>query len=75
MTKRDFLKAGLGTGLALSGGASAFAQQAAALARKPAPPASGKAPVRRAKTKKLFKSPGGFPNGLEVTPEGLWIGE
>ena len=28
-----------------------------------------------AKTTKLFKSPQGFPNGIAVTPEGLWIGE
>ena len=28
-----------------------------------------------AKTTKLFKGPPGFPNGLAVTPEGLWIGE
>jgi len=30
---------------------------------------------RKAKTTKLLKSPRGFPNGLAVTPEGLWIGE
>ncbi len=33
------------------------------------------APVRRAKVVKLFKSPDGFPNALETTPEGIWIGE
>jgi hypothetical protein len=30
---------------------------------------------RKAKTTKLFKSPSGFPNGVAVTPEGLWIPE
>jgi len=28
-----------------------------------------------AKTTKLFKSPRGFPNGIAVAPEGLWIAE
>jgi hypothetical protein len=28
-----------------------------------------------AKTTKLFRSPEGFPNGLALAPEGLWIGE
>ena len=32
-------------------------------------------PVRKAKVARLFKSPDGHPNGLENTPEGLWIGE
>lgn len=30
---------------------------------------------RMAKTKKLFKAPPGFPNGLAATPEGLWVAE
>jgi hypothetical protein len=69
MTKRDFLSAS--AGLALSPAAAAFAQVAAA-ARKPPP---GRVAARKAKTKKLFKAPDGFPNALAVTPEGLWIGE
>lgn len=32
-------------------------------------------PSRAAKVVKLFKSPDGHPNGLETSPEGLWIGE
>src|SRR4249920_2151894 len=32
-------------------------------------------PRRKAKVVKLFKSPDGHPNGMETTPEGLWIGE
>jgi hypothetical protein len=30
---------------------------------------------RRKKVEILFKSPEGHPNGLEATPEGLWVGE
>jgi len=30
---------------------------------------------RKARTKKLFKAPDGFPNGMAATPEGLWIAE
>ncbi|MDX1979825.1 MAG: hypothetical protein SFV51_06135 [Bryobacteraceae bacterium] len=73
MTKRDFLAAGIGTGLALKG-AEALAQQAAAV-RKAGASANRRTPARMAKTTKLFKSPKGFPNGLAVTPEGLWIAE
>lgn len=32
-------------------------------------------PSRAAKVTKLWKSPDGHPNGLEATPEGLWVGE
>jgi hypothetical protein len=65
MTKREFLAAGLGAGAALLGGRAAAAQSSG----------GRKAPVRKAKTTKLFKSPPGFPNGISTTPEGLWIGE
>jgi hypothetical protein len=37
--------------------------------------ATAQAPERRVKVVKLFKSPDGHPNGLEASPEGLWIGE
>ncbi|MBK5293887.1 MAG: hypothetical protein JJE04_19715 [Acidobacteriia bacterium] len=65
MTKREFLTASIGAGLALGNGSAAFAQSGG----------GRKVPARMAKTTKLFKSPQGFPNGLAVTPEGLWIGE
>lgn len=61
MTKREFLTAA-GTAMALR---PAFGQA----------PAIKKGARRMAKTTKLFKSPGGFPNALAATPEGLWIGE
>src|SRR5262245_49628267 len=63
MTKREFLAAGIGAGLALNYGRAAFAQ------------AGKKVPLRKAKTTKMFKCPPGFPNAISVTPEGLWIGE
>src|SRR5215471_7154779 len=63
MTKREFLAAGGGAGLALRYSGAAFAQQ------------GRKLPMRKAKTTKLFKGPPGFPNAISVTPEGLWIGE
>ena len=65
MTKREFLTTSLGAGFALGSGAAAFGQNSG----------GRKVPTRMAKTTKLFKSPQGFPNGLAVTPEGLWIGE
>ncbi len=65
MTKREFLALGLGLS-----GARAFAQASGTQSGRSQPIRS-----RKAKTTKLFKSPPGFPNGIAVTPEGLWIGE
>jgi hypothetical protein len=39
--------------------------------RAPVPPP----PVRKVTTTRLFKSPEGYPNGIAVAPEGLWIAE
>jgi len=76
MTKREFLTASIGTGLALANGSGAFTQQASLATRKESQLGGNRrAATRMAKTKKLFKSPQGFPNGLAVTSEGLWIGE
>src|SRR5262249_30410412 len=66
MTKREFLAASIGTGVGVAKGGRAFALQSGANRRVTA---------RKAKTTKLFKSPPGFPNGIAVTPEGLWIAE
>src|SRR5690348_15882819 len=74
MTKREFLTAGIGTGLALAKGTAAFAQQSLTAARNDSPKKGDRA-SRMAKTTKLFKAPDGFPNGIAVTPEGLWIAE
>src|SRR5712692_8943788 len=77
MTKREFLTASIGTGLALAKGTAAFSQQASATTQKDSGQSGGNRRVasRMAKTTKLFKSPPGFPNAIAVTPEGLWIGE
>jgi hypothetical protein len=78
MTKREFLAAGVGAGLVMGDRWSARAQQASVT---PSSKASGdfagsrQVPTRKAKTTKLFKCPEGFPNGLAIAPEGLWIGE
>jgi hypothetical protein len=64
MTKREFLKAGVGSGLALAEATAGFSQDS-----------ERRVQSRRAKTTKLFKSPPGFPNGVAVTAEGLWIAE
>ncbi|HXB68042.1 MAG TPA: hypothetical protein VNY05_07355 [Candidatus Acidoferrales bacterium] len=75
MTKREFLTASIGTGLALAKGTAAFSQQSVAAARKDGGQPNPRSSSRKAKTTKLFKSPEGFPNAIAVTPEGLWIGE
>src|SRR5436190_23321293 len=76
MNKREFL-ASAGAGLALATGRTVFAQQGSAIpVRAGGPPAGDrKVSTRIAKTTKLFKAPPGFPNGIAVVPEGLWIGE
>ena len=76
MTKREFLAASIGAGVALGTTKTAFAQQLSAAALKEGSPSAGnRRPSRMAKTTKLFKSPSGFPNGIAVTSEGLWIAE
>jgi sugar lactone lactonase YvrE len=77
MRKRDFLTAGLSLGAGLA--ASTMLAQAQTPA--PAAPAAGGGRGRgavkavRARTTRLFRSPGLYPNGLAVAPEGLWIGQ
>src|SRR6476620_10156053 len=78
MNKREFLAASVGAGMSLTGARAAFGQHgSAATPRRGGGPRGGNRPIsnRIAKTTKLFKSPDGFPNGVAVTPEGLWIGE
>lgn len=44
--------------------------------RRPGPiPDTGNFPKRDARITRLFKSADGAPNGLEASPEGLWVGE
>ena len=77
-SKRDFL-----TGLGLLAGmaaAPAFAQNAPMKVVDPmAPPAAAPPPKalpnRMARTTKLFKAPGFYPNGLALAPEGIWVAQ
>src|SRR5262245_35943695 len=64
-TRRAFLGS---LGIGLLGTRVAVAQTSTAA---PAP----SAPVRKVKTTPLFKSPEGYPNGIAVAPDGLWIAE
>src|SRR5439155_9953432 len=78
MNKREFLAASAGAGLGLGRGRAAFAQQGSATPVRTggeAQEGDRRVPSRMAKTTKLFKSPRGFPNGIAVAPEGLWIAE
>lgn len=77
MTKREFLAASVGAGLALGKGRAAFAQASSLPPRTGGGPSAGKHEIqhRMAKTTKLFKSPPGVPNGIAVAPEGLWIAQ
>jgi hypothetical protein len=78
MSKREFLAASLGAGVGLGAVRKALAQLGSAgpaTLDRGASAGNRRAPSRIAKTTKLFKSPGGFPNAIAVTPEGLWIGE
>jgi len=80
MKRRDFLAAGLGLSVATA--AMAQAQQGGA-AQEPSGRGGGgrgrgATPARTAKTTRLFKSPGNYPNALAVmtdAPGGLWIGQ
>jgi sugar lactone lactonase YvrE len=42
---------------------------------RPPTPDTGNFPKRDAKVTRLFKTADGSPNGLEASPEGVWIGE
>ena len=79
MKRRDFLAAGLT--LSVGSTAIALAQQGgAAPARAGGGGGRGRGaiPTKVAKTTKMFKSPGMYPNALAVmtdSPGGLWIGQ
>src|SRR5262245_38524346 len=78
MKRRDFLAAGLVLNVASL--ATAFAQQGGATTDRAAGGRGGRGATqkRMAKTTRLFKSPGLYPNALAVmtdAPGGLWIGQ
>ena len=65
----------MGVGMA-SLPAALFAQRPVAPGEvRTAKPAAPPAPVRKATSTKLFKTPDGHPNALDVSAEGFWIGE
>ncbi len=79
MKRREFLAAGLALNV---GSAIAHAQQGEATPDAASRGGRGRGraatPTRLAKTTRLFKSPGMFPNALAVmtdAPGGLWIGQ
>lgn len=75
-SKREFLT-GIGLGLAAAAvTAPAFAQGMKKAVAAPEDGPRGKAlPTRTAKTTKLFKTPGPWPNALATAPEGLWVAQ
>jgi streptogramin lyase len=75
MRKRDFLAAGLGLGAGLAASAALGPVLAQAQAQAPAAAGRGRIQTARAKTTRMFRAPGLYPNGLAVAPEGLWIGQ
>jgi hypothetical protein len=78
MRKREFLAGlGLGAGLAAGIGLSARADDylhGKNLGAEP-PEKKKEVPHRKITTRNLFKVPHGYPNGIAVAPEGLWVGE
>ena len=76
-TRRAFL-ATLGAGwlgTSLANGQTPAPQQGSAFLRDRSRTTQPPPPVRKIKTTALFKSPEGYPNGIAVAPEGLWICE
>ena len=67
MKRRAFLGS-LGAGLLAARRADAQSAQTAAAGAPPVP-------NRKVKTTPLFKSPEGYPNGMAVVPDGVWIAE
>ena len=76
-TRRGFLAAvGAGwLGTTLANGQTPAPQQGSAYLRERSRTTQPPPLVRKIKTTTLFKSPEGYPNGIAVAPEGLWICE
>jgi hypothetical protein len=75
LRKREFL-AGLGVmgGLGLSQALAQGYPKGKDLGAE-APPPPHEIPHRKVTTKSLFKVPTGYPNGVAVVPEGVWVAE
>ena len=75
MNRRELLAVGLGLNLTT---AVALARQGGATVGSGGGARSAGVPARTAKTTRMFKSPGLYPNALAVMtdpPGGLWIGQ
>src|SRR4051812_23736641 len=73
--RREFLATGLAVSVV---SADAFGDQTGTTPARAGGGARGDVPKRTAKTTKMFKSPGLYPNALAVMtdpPGGLWIGQ
>jgi streptogramin lyase len=68
--RRDFLGAALSAGVAALTSPALLRAQDAAPARVAAP-----IPTYVPKVEKLFKTTDRYPNALEATPDGLWVGD
>jgi hypothetical protein len=71
MRRREFFGTALAAGAAATAGIDLRAQD------EPARGGRGAAPIPTypVKIEKLFKSPDRYPNALEATPDGLWVGD
>jgi streptogramin lyase len=72
MRRRDFFRTAMAAGV----GSIATSQLSA---QEPAPARGGgdapKVPTYKIKVELLWKSPDRYPNALEATPDGLWVGD
>jgi streptogramin lyase len=76
MDKRAFLAGGLALGVASA--PAAWATRGDAAKQAPAPSLSLRregVPHRTARTVNIFRTRQGWPNGMALAPEGVWIGE
>jgi streptogramin lyase len=67
MRRREFFRSAAAAGASVVAGGRLWAQEGAA--------ATAKVPVSEPKMELLWKSPDRYPNALEATPEGLWVGD
>jgi streptogramin lyase len=70
MRRREFLSTAALAGAGIATGGRLSAQDAPARAGGPPKP-----PTYAPKMEMLWKSPDRYPNALEATPEGLWVGD
>ena len=75
MRKREFLAGlGLAAGAGLSMAAAQDYPKGKDLGATP-PDKKKEVPHRKVSTRNLFKVPHGFPNGVALAPEGVWVAE